>query len=323
MKIIKKLFAMAAVISVIGLLSFPVRISAGTSDDTQSVQTHVTDVKKSNSSSAYLTFTIAKKNTVTVPAFDGETPSIILHRNSPYFTKKEKSNTEAFETYHKLDELGRCGVCYANVCPELMPTEARGNIGSVKPTGWQSVKYDCVPDHYLYNRCHLIGYQLTAENANKKNLVTGTRYLNIDGMLDYENFVAEYVEETGNHVLYRVTPVFVKNELVCRGLVMEAYSVEDQGQGVCFCAFIYNNQPGIEIDYATGESWEEGKNPNSKNQSSTKKETTYILNKVTKKYHRADCKFAKKIKTENKKKYTGTKKWLKENGYTPCGTCKP
>lgn len=177
-----------------------------------------------------------------------------LEGNEPGFTKEEMT-LEVFENYSELDDLGRCGVAYANICPELMPTEARGDIGNVKPTGWASVKYDCVDGKYLYNRCHLIGYQLAGENANKQNLITGTRYLNVTGMLPFENDVADYVQRTDNHVLYRVTPVFVGTELVARGVQIEAYSVEDAGDGVCFNVFAYNVQPGVVIDYATGDSW--------------------------------------------------------------------
>ena len=177
-----------------------------------------------------------------------------VNHNQPFF-QQEDLTTEPFEKYSELDWLGRCGVAYVNVCRELMPVEERGEIGSVKPSGWHTVKYpDIIPDLYLYNRCHLIGYQLAGENANEKNLITGTRYLNVDGMLPFENQVAEYVWETGNHVLYRVTPEFSGNNLVADGVLMEAYSVEDSGSGICFCVFVYNIQPGIVIDYATGES---------------------------------------------------------------------
>lgn len=181
----------------------------------------------------------------------------VLNDNIPQFTKKQKKNTKAFEKYSPLDSLGRCGVAFANICKELMPTEERGNIGRVKPSGWHTVKYDIVEGKYLYNRCHLIGFQLAGENANEKNLITGTRYLNVEGMLPFENEVADYVEESGNHVLYRVTPQYEGNDLLAQGVQMEAYSVEDQGGGVCFNVFAYNVQPGIEIDYRTGESREE------------------------------------------------------------------
>lgn len=174
--------------------------------------------------------------------------------NIPEFDESEYT-TEPFERYSELDKLGRCGTAYANVCKELMPTEEREAIGHIKPSGWHTVKYpEVIEDNYLYNRCHLIGYQLTGENDNEKNLITGTRYLNVEGMLPFENMVADYVRETGNHVLYRVTPVFEGDNLVASGVQMEAWSVEDAGAGICFNVFVYNIQPGIEIDYATGES---------------------------------------------------------------------
>ncbi len=188
----------------------------------------------------------------TVPDFT-DSPYVEINGNVPYFTDSEYTD-EAFEDYSDLDELKRCGVAYACVGTETMPTEKRGSIGQVKPTGWQTVKYDCVEGKYLYNRCHLIGYQLTAENANKKNLITGTRYLNVKGMLPFENMVADYVKETNNHVLYRVTPVFDDDNLVARGVEIEAYSVEDNGEGISFNIYAYNNQPQIVIDYKTGNS---------------------------------------------------------------------
>ena len=187
-----------------------------------------------------------------IPAYSGS-PYIEINGNVPDFTEEDLT-LEAFELYSELDGLGRCGVAYANICQE-MPTEKREDIGRVKPTGWQSVQYDNVDGKSLYNRCHLIGFQLAGENANEKNLITGTRYMNVDGMLPFENLVADYVKETGNHVLYRVTPVFEGTELVARGVVMEAMSVEDGGEGVYFNVYAYNVQPGIGIDYATGDNW--------------------------------------------------------------------
>ncbi|MGN1304568.1 MAG: DNA/RNA non-specific endonuclease [Oscillospiraceae bacterium] len=187
-----------------------------------------------------------------LPAYSGEA-YVELNDNVPSF-KKSDLTTKAFEKYSKLDKLGRCGAAYANVCTETMPTEERGNIGMIKPSGWQTVKYDNVDGKYLYNRCHLIGYQLTAENANEKNLITGTRYMNVEGMLPFENKVADYVEDTGNHVLYRVTPIFKGDNLLASGVQMEAYSVEDKGKGVSFNVYCYNVQPGITIDYKDGSS---------------------------------------------------------------------
>ena len=187
-----------------------------------------------------------------IPAFMNK-PYIIINDNKPNFTKTDYT-TESFQTYSDLDKLGRCRVAYANIGKDIMPTDKRGNIGSIKPSGWHTIKYDIVDGKYLYNRCHLIGYQLTGENANKKNLITGTRYMNVQGMLPFENMVADYVKETKNHVLYRVTPIFEGENLVANGVQMEAYSVEDDGEGICFNVYVYNNQPGIDIDYTTGDS---------------------------------------------------------------------
>ena len=190
-----------------------------------------------------------------IPPFSGDS-YVAVNGNVPFF-RPEEITGKSYEEYAELDSLGRCGVTMACIGIDIMPTEDRGDIGSVKPTGWQSVKYDCVDGKYLYNRCHLIGFQLAGENANKRNLITGTRYLNIEGMLPFENLVADYVQETKNHVLYRVTPLFDGEDLVAHGVLMEGYSVEDEGEGVCFCVYAYNVQPGIIIDYTTGESREE------------------------------------------------------------------
>lgn len=205
----------------------------------------VSDIVKGTNSSSY--------DMSSIPEFNGKDAYVVLNNNKPNFTKEDMT-TKSFEKYSKLDNLGRCGVAFANVGKDIMPTEERGSIGQVKPSGWQTIKYDIVDGKYLYNRCHLIGYQLTGENANRENLVTGTRYLNIDGMLDFENDIADYVKKTGNHVLYRVTPIFQGSELVCRGVQMEALSVEDNGKGIKFNVFAYNEQPGVEIDYSTGKS---------------------------------------------------------------------
>lgn len=187
-----------------------------------------------------------------LPPYTGD-PWIQINGGIPFFTEAELS-TEAFEHYSDLDALGRCGPAYANVCPETMPTQPRGQIGTVRPSGWHTVKYDIISDRYLYNRGHLIGYQLTGENANDRNLFTCTRYLNVEGMLPWESRIADYVKDTGNHVLYRVTPYFHGENLVASGVLMEAYSVEDAGAGLCFNVYGYNVQPGIVIDYSTGDS---------------------------------------------------------------------
>lgn len=188
-----------------------------------------------------------------IPVYSGNS-YIEVNGNCPTFDMEEIT-TEVFEIYADLDVLGRCGTAYANVCQELMPTQDRESIGQVRPSGWHTVKYpEVIEDLYLYNRCHLIGFQLAGENANEKNLITGTRYMNVEGMLPFENKVADYVRKTDNHVLYRVTPIFTGSNLVADGVLMEAYSVEDYGKGISFCVFVYNVQPGIVIDYATGES---------------------------------------------------------------------
>lgn len=288
-----------------------------------------------------------------IPAYTDQA-YIAVNNNEPYFTDADKARTDAFETYSSLDSMGRCGVAYANICHEIMPTEKRGEIGSVKPTGWQTAKYDFVDGKYLYNRCHLIGYQLAGENANDKNLITGTRYLNIEGMLPFENMVDDYVDETNNHVLYRVTPVFNSNNLVASGVLMEGWSVEDQGDGICFCVYAYNNQPGVEINYATGDNWASTAAPSgttasgggtstpaagttantdsatttapakdTSNSTGTSTEQTYILNTNSKKFHYPSCSSVDSMSEANKKEYTGTRDALIADGYDPCGRCKP
>lgn len=258
-------------------------------------------------------------------------PYAVLNGNVPYFTQEEKASREAFENYSELDGLGRCGVAYANICPELMPTQERGEIGSVKPSGWHLVKYDIVEGKYLYNRCHLIAYQLAGENANEKNLITGTRYFNVTGMLPFENEVADYVKETGNHVLYRVTPVFTGDNLVADGVQMEAYSVEDNGDGICFCVFVYNKQPGVSIDYKTGESRllsetvgtaEDDSTETADGQDDTKARE-YIVNTNSKKFHLPDCSSVSDIKEKNKKTITAAREDLLADDYEPCGRCHP
>ncbi len=253
-----------------------------------------------------------------LPAYDGS-PTVILNENQPDFPDRDKTS-QAFERYSQLDYFGRCGAAYANVGPETMPTGERGAIGQVKPSGWQTAKYDFVDGKYLYNRCHLIGWQLTGENANELNLITGTRYLNVQGMLPYENEVADYVRETGNHVLYRVTPVYGEGELVARGVEMEAWSVEDEGQGVCFHVYAYNVQPGVVLDYATGASWAQEEDPA---QGTEPEGNSYILNTSSKRFHLPSCSGAGSIKEENRQEYAGSREGLIQQGYAPCGTCKP
>lgn len=260
-----------------------------------------------------------------IPAYSGS-PYVNINGGTPNFSDSELT-TKSYEYYSDLDSLGRCGVVYACIGQDIMPTEERGSIGMVKPTGWHTVKYDCVDGKYLYNRCHLIGYQLTGENANTKNLITGTRYMNVTGMLPFENMVADYVEETGNHVMYRVTPIFKGNNLVANGVQMEAYSVEDDGDGICFNVFVYNVQPQITIDYATGESSLTGSSSETTvvpDDSDTQTQTaSYILNKNTKKIHLPSCYSIDQMKESNKEYYTGDIDDLLSNGYSRCGNCNP
>lgn len=223
----------------------------------QNIETQPKDTKYQAEEQAQQEDTLQLTDDLEIPVYAGQ-PYTVIKDNVPDFTEEEKSCTDAFEYYGDLDTLGRCTVTFANVCPQTQPTEKRGTIGQVRPSGWHTVKYnDLIDGNYLYNRCHLIGYQLTGENANVSNLITGTRYLNVEGMLPFEDMVDDYVDETGNHVLYRVTPIFKGNELVARGVRMEAWSVEDAGTGICFDVFCYNVQPGIVIDYATGDSQRE------------------------------------------------------------------
>lgn len=246
---------------------------------------------------------------------ESEEAYVEVNNNEPYFTKEDLT-TESFESYSELDSLERCQTAFANIGQDLMPTEERESISQVKPSGWQSVKYDEVDGNYLYNRCHLIGFQLTGENANEKNLITGTRYMNVEGMLPFENEVADYVSETDNHVLYRVTPIYEGENLLADGVLMEAYSVEDEGEGVSFCVYVYNKQPGIEIDYKTGDS--------TLSDMSNKKEeekSTYVLNTNTKKIHLPSCSSVKEMKTEYQKEVREEVDELEEDGYSACKKC--
>jgi len=266
-----------------------------------------------------------------IPEFSEEA-YVVIGDNVPDFDKKDLTE-ESFEEYSALDSLGRCGVAYANIGQDLMPTEKRGKISAVHPSGWHNVKYQGVEGKYLYNRCHLIGFQLAGENANEKNLITGTRYMNVEGMLPFENEVAEYVKKTDNHVLYRVTPVYEGDNLVAKGVRLEAYSVEDKGEGVCFDVFVYNNQPGIEIDYETGESHTEGKSVKKAakatesttgkktDRAENKKAQKYIINTNTKKFHLPSCSGVKDMNKENKKTVTETREELESQGYSACGWC--
>ena len=245
-------------------------------------------------------------------------PYMIVDENVPGFSEDEMT-TESFEHYSELDALGRCGVATACIGTDLMPTEKRGNISRVKPTGWHSIQYDSVEGKSLYNRCHLIAHQLAGEDANEKNLITGTRYMNVSGMLPFEEEVGDYVRETGNHVMYRVTPVFEGDNLLADGVQMEAYSVEDQGKGVSYNVYIFNAQPDIWIDYATGDSREIQPD----DMVSKEDASDFVLNTNTKKFHLPSCGNADKIQKENKENFTGDRQQLVKNGYEPCGSCNP
>ena len=251
-----------------------------------------------------------------IPDFDGS-PYVVIGDNTPQFTQTDKEERESWETYTELDTLGRCGVVMACIGRDIMPTEERGSIGQVKPSGWQTIKYDFVDGKYLYNRCHLIGFQLTGENANRENLITGTRYMNVEGMLPFENMVADYVKETGNHVLYRVTPCFEGNELVARGVLMEAWSLEDAGEGICFFVYVYNAQPGVDINYASGESRMAGQSEE------PAEPKTYVVNTNSNKFHTDDCPQADKISNKNRQVVTASREELIVNGCEPAGCCNP
>lgn len=255
-----------------------------------------------------------------IPAYSGN-PYVSINDNIPYFTDEEFT-TQSFETYSELDSLGRCGVTYACIGQDLMPTEDRESISEVTPSGWNNKEYDFVDGGWLYNRCHLIGFQLTGENANEKNLITGTRSMNVDGMLLFENMTADYIKETGNHVMYRVTPVFEGDELVPRGVLMEGKSVEDNGEGILFNVFVYNVQPGVEINYMTGDSKliEAGGSESSEQNSA---EGEYILNTNTKKFHLPDCSSVTDMDEDNREGFSGSREELIDMGYEPCGRCNP
>mgnify|MGYP002575286854 FL=1 len=258
-----------------------------------------------------------------IPAFQ-EVPYTEINGNQPFFSDEEKTS-ESFESYSDLDHLGRCGTAYACIGQDLMPTEDRESISHIKPTGWQTAEYDFVDGKYLYNRCHLIGFQLAGENANEKNLITGTRYMNVEGMLPFENMTADYIKETGNHVLYRVTPIFKEDELVARGVQMEAWSIEDDGNGICFNVYVYNSQPDVAIDYQTGESRAVEKliGSSEESQSSDTQSEEYILNTNTRKFHLSNCPSVASMKDKNKEEYYGPRENLIEEGYAPCQNCMP
>ena len=241
-------------------------------------------------------------------------PYAVVNGGIPSFSQ---TDTASWERYGELDRLGRCTAAEACIGRDIMPTLTRGPIGQIKPTGWHTAKYDFVDGKYLYNRCHLIGFQLTGENANERNLITGTRYLNTKGMLPFENMVADYVKETGNHVLYRVTPIFTGDDLVADGVEMEALSMEDDGEGISFHIFAYNNQPGISINYATGDS------TLSESSGTMTDQQEYVMNTSSMKFHLPSCSSVSSIKDENKATYQGPREDLIAEGYEPCGRCNP
>ena len=265
-----------------------------------------------------------------MPAYSGS-PYAVIHDNEPYFAQEDLIGA-AYEHYGDLDSLGRVTLAYASIGQDLMPTEKRGSIEEIHPTGWKQEQYAGIDGGYLYNRCHLIGFQLTSENANTSNLMTGTRYFNVQGMLPFENMVADYVKETSNHVLYRATPLFKGNNLLADGILLEAKSVEDDGEGISFCVFCYNVQPGIHLDYTDGSSYaEDGSSKTQKaahaesDQTMTVSEdtATYILNTNTKKFHRPDCSSVSKMADHNKESFTGSRDQVIQMGYDPCKKCNP
>ncbi len=249
-----------------------------------------------------------------IPEYSGK-PYVLINNNEPEFAQEDYSS-KSYEKYLKLDKLGRCKGAVACVGCDLMPSGERNSISAIKPTGWQPSRYSFIDGESLYNRCHLIAYQLTGESANRQNLITGTRYLNATGMLPFEEKVGNYVRATNNHVLYRVTPVFKDKELVARGVHMEALSIEDGGKDICFNVYCYNVQPGVEINYSTGENYLKSSDKNEKSE-------TYIINTNNLKFHRPSCDSVKEMNEKNKKTYTGKRSDLINGGYAPCGACRP
>lgn len=289
-----------------------------------------------------------------IPAYEG-LPCVEINNNEPFFDEADKSRTDPFETYSELDSLGRCGVAYANICKELMPAGERGQIGHIKPSGWQTAKYNgYIEGNYLYNRCHLIGFQLAGENDNEKNLITGTRYMNCDGQLPYEDIVDSYVDKTGYHVLYRVTPIYEGDNLVASGVLTEGYSIEDDG-GLKFCVYCYNVQPGIGIDYSNGDNWliegytgeystktyyatktvkDYGAHPEQNKTQPEQGDTGqadgyvpqadgYVLNNNSMKFHKTDCSSVEKMAEPNRIYSSEGRDSIIGKGYSPCGICKP
>ena len=272
------------------------------------------DAELSPSGSLSVSGTPAEENPSAV--WDGQ-PYTAVNGNVPGFSEKDLT-AASFESYSELDSLGRCGTAFACLGQDLMPRGERGDISGIHPTGWHSVQYDFIDGKNLYNRCHLIGWQLSGEDANRKNLITGTRYMNVEGMLPFENMVADYIKETGCHVLYRVTPVFQGSNLVADGVLMEAMSVEDQGDSISFCVFVPNVQPGVAIDYSDGSS-----RPADSQSSPENEEAVYIVNTNTRRFHLPSCSSVREMKESNRENFTGSREELIEEGYIPCGKCRP
>ena len=306
MRVTKKLYAL--LIAGMMAVSLAGCQSTGNSSNSGNAQSEQSSKGSTNSS----TKSVSSDN---IPDFSGNM-TVAVDNNNPDFTSKDLT-TKSYESYSRLDSEGRCQVAEACVGKDIMPKGKRGAIGMVKPTGWHTAKYNNVDGKYLYNRCHLIAYQLTGENANEKNLITGTRYLNVEGMLPFENMVADYVKETGNHVLYRVTPIFTGDDLVADGVEMEALSMEDDGEGISFHIFAYNNQPGISINYATGDS------TLSESSGTMTDQQEYVMNTSSMKFHLPSCSSVSSIKDENKATYQGPREDLIAEGYEPCGRCNP
>lgn len=272
------------------------------------------DAELSPSGSLSVSGTPAEENPSAV--WNGQ-PYAAVNGNVPGFSEKDLT-AASFESYSELDSLGRCGTAFACLGQDLMPRGERGDISGIHPTGWHSVQYDFIDGKNLYNRCHLIGWQLSGEDANRKNLITGTRYMNVEGMLPFENMVADYIKETGCHVLYRVTPVFQGSNLVADGVLMEAMSVEDQGESISFCVFVPNVQPGVSIDYSDGSS-----RPADSQSSPENEEAIYIVNTNTRRFHLPSCSSVREMKESNRENFTGSREELIEEGYIPCGKCRP
>lgn len=260
-----------------------------------------------------------------IPEFSGQ-PYVAINNNVPYFEENEQT-TNAFQHYFELDVLGRVTMAYGSLGQEILPEEERGDISSIHPTGWKQNRYDCIKDgQALYNRCHLIAFSLSGQNANPKNLMTGTRYMNIKGMQPFESKTLDFIRKTNKHVMYQVTPMFDGDNLVANGVLMQAKSVEDNGQGLSFNVFCYNVQPGICIDYKTGENWlEETGQTTSQDQTPAMEGQAkdYVLNIRSHKFHDPSCESIDDMSKRNRQDVHESKESLIAQGYTPCQRCNP